>query len=75
MKMPEMNHQAKRTQKAVPVQRWHKIANRFKDTGRVYRRHLMIAFRVTAAHAPQFDLVGEVREKIPHADIRFHSSS
>ena len=56
MKIPETNHQVKRTQKAVPVHRWQRMANRFSDTGRVYRRVLLAAFCAASLYAQQFDV-------------------
>lgn len=43
-------------QKAVPVQRWQKIANRFKRTGRVYRRILIAMFAAASLQSQQFDV-------------------
>ena len=43
MKIPDTNHHANRTQNAVPVQRWQRIANFFKRTCRVYRRRRTLA--------------------------------
>ncbi len=56
MKIPEMNHHANRIENPVPVQRWQRIANRFKDTGRVYRSLLLMALCVAALDAQQFDV-------------------
>lgn len=72
MKIPETNHQVKRIQKAVPVQRWHRIANRLKRTGRVYRGLLLIVLGAAALDAQQFDVASVKANKTndqPYANM------